>query len=86
MPAYSGRTVMKEYRCETIRRRNFDTALHYNTVGMIAAEKTTRFEPRQQTKSLVAAPLPRVSAAIVAIPLVWSRITALVLSQPATAA
>ena len=31
---------MKEYRSETKRRRNFDTALRYNTVDMIATEET----------------------------------------------
>jgi hypothetical protein len=31
---------MKKYRFERKGRRNFDTALHYNTMDMIATEKT----------------------------------------------
>jgi hypothetical protein len=31
---------MKKYRSERKGRRNFDTAPHYNTVDMIATEKT----------------------------------------------
>jgi hypothetical protein len=38
MPAYSGRTVMKKYGPERKGRRNFETALHYDTVDMIPTE------------------------------------------------
>ena len=51
MPAYSGRTMMKKYLSERKGRPKFDTALHYNTVDMIATEKkraaksAVRYEP-----------------------------------------
>jgi hypothetical protein len=37
--------VMTEYRSEPKGRRNFDTALHCNTVDMIATEKTRTAKP-----------------------------------------
>ena len=43
--------MMKKYRSERKGRRNFDTALHYNTVDMTATEKT-RTAKRAQSLAL----------------------------------
>ncbi len=40
----SKRTVMKKYRSERNGRRNFDIALHYNTVDVVTTEKTRTAE------------------------------------------
>jgi len=41
----SKRTVTKKCRSERKERCNFDTALHYNTVEMIATEGTRTAKP-----------------------------------------
>ncbi len=38
--ASSGRTVMKKYPANTTGRRDFDTAIHDNTVDKMATQKT----------------------------------------------
>jgi hypothetical protein len=47
--------VTAKYRSEPKRRGNFDTALHYDTVNMIATEKTRTAKSAVHATYLLAA-------------------------------
>ena len=52
----SERTAMTKHRSKPKGRRNFDTALHYNTVDMSVTEKTRTAKPAVRATCLPTAP------------------------------